>query len=85
MNCKTCIFWDIEHSWIEEVPTELQYIADCAESHVAHCRRHSPMTYVVPEPNSKNGFKILSLFPATAHDAFCGDFVEDGDRVRSRV
>ncbi len=84
MNCKTCIFWDIHHSWIEEVPINLQYVADCAESRVAHCRRHSPTTYIVPEPDSQKGFKILSLFPATVYNTMCGDWVEDVERVRSK-
>ena len=85
MTCKTCIFWDHSHSWIEEVPIEIQYVADCAESRVAHCRRNAPQAFLVPDPDSKKGFKILSIFPATAHDTFCGEYVEDVNRMRSKV
>jgi len=84
MICKTCIFWDANHSWIEEIPIEVQYVADCEQSRVAHCRRHSPSTYVVPEPSKPMGFKILSLFPITSYDTFCGDYVEDESRIMQK-
>lgn len=80
MNCNTCIFWDSEHSWIEEIPLDLQFVADCEESRVAHCRAHSPTTTIVPA-DTPNGFKILSLFPATVHNTLCGEWVEDESRV----
>ena len=83
MNCRTCIFWDAEHSWIEEILPELQYVADCAEVRIAHCRHHSPNTYIVPEPDSPRGFKILSLFPVTETTTLCGDYIEDVNRLRS--
>lgn len=84
-QCRTCIYWDHQHSWIEEIPPDLQYVADCTESRVAHCRRHCPTTYMVHEPDSPKGFKILSLFPATVANGFCGDYVEDIGRVRSKI
>ena len=83
-QCRTCIYWDHCHSWIDEVPPDLQYVADCAEARVAHCRRHSPNTYIVPEPDSPKGFKILSIFPVTVAGGMCGDYVEDVGRVRSK-
>ncbi len=84
-QCRTCLYWDYEHSWIEEIPTEMQFVADCAETRIAHCRRHNPNTYIVPEPDSPKGFKILSLFPVTDVNTVCGDYVEDCNRVRSNV
>ena len=84
-HCRTCIFWDSNHSWIEEIPIEMQYVADCTETRIAHCRRRSPNTYVVPESDSQKGFKILSLFPVTDVDTMCGDYIEDANRIRSRV
>ncbi len=85
MNCRTCIYWNSDQSWIEEIPTELQFVANCAEARISHCRRHSPNTYIVPEPDSPKGFKVLSLFPVTAADDMCGDYVEDEDRIRSKA
>ena len=85
MNCRTCIFWNSDQSWIEELPLEVQFTAGCTEARISHCRRHSPNTYIVPEPNSPKGFKVLSLFPVTAADDMCGDYVEDGNRIRSKV
>lgn len=84
-QCRSCIYWDSEHSWIDEIPLHLQFVADCTECRMAHCRRHCPNTYIVPEPNSPRGFRILSLFPVTVVDGMCGDYVEGVDRVRSKA
>lgn len=83
MTCLTCIFWDYQHSWLEDVPLDIQYVADCERVRLAHCRCHSPNAFVVPEMRSPNGFKILSLFPATTSDTMCGDYEEDVNRMGS--
>lgn len=81
-QCRTCIYWDYQHSWIEEVPINIQFVAGCTECRIAHCRCHCPSTYIVPEPGSPKGFEILSLFPATVANTMCGDYVEDDGRLQ---
>lgn len=68
--CSTCKWW---------VPRD-----DMPERKVGGCVRHSPQAAITKVTEDGQAV-VVTVFPTTGHDEFCGDWHNHPERVRARL